>query len=108
MSKLNIDDEVSMNLIRMQMVNARKSKHLSQQQLSNITGLSTACISNIEVPGGDTSPNMKSIIKYLGALGLELCIRNIGSENDTPAQPPVETANVVQAKPILPKEAPSE
>lgn len=40
-------------LLRMQLSNIRKQKHLTQQQVSEMTGLSTSCISNIE--SGETT-----------------------------------------------------
>ena len=60
-------------LLRMQLTNIRKQKHLTQKQISEMTGLSTSCISNIE-SGESTSPTVRSLIKYANALGVELYI----------------------------------
>jgi transcriptional regulator with XRE-family HTH domain len=64
-----IDDK----MLRMQLTNARKAKKMSQKELSKISGLSESCISNIE-SGDNTSPTLRSLIKYTNALGIELYI----------------------------------
>ena len=98
MATMNVDEEITLNLIRMQLINERKSRHLSQRDVADATGLSLACISNIENTTRDEAPNFKSLVKYLGAMGLELYVRPIDQSHTN--QPPIETANVVQAKPI--------
>lgn len=67
-------------LLRMQLANIRKQKHLTQQQVSEMTGLSTSCISNIE-SGETTSPTVRSLIKYATALGVELYINPQSNNN---------------------------
>ena len=70
----NTDALIADKLLRMQLVNSRKAKHLTQKQLSEISGLSESCISNIE-SGFDSSPTLRSLMKYASALGVELYIK---------------------------------
>ena len=70
----NTDALVADKLIRMQLSNIRRSKHVTQKQLSEISGLSESCISNIE-SGTDSSPTLRSLIRYTSALGIELYIK---------------------------------
>lgn len=69
----NTDIMISDKLIRMQLADVRKSKHLTQKQLSEVCGLSESCISNIE-NGERSSPTLRSLIRYASALGIELYI----------------------------------
>lgn len=70
----NTNALISDRLLRMQLANIRKSKHLTQKQVSEITGLSESCISNIE--SSDTySPTMRSLMKYTSALGVDFYIK---------------------------------
>ena len=70
----NTDALVADKLIRMQLSNIRRSKHITQKQLSEASGLSESCISNIE-SGADSSPTLRSLIRYTSALGIELYIK---------------------------------
>ena len=69
----NIDALVADKLLRAQLTNIRKSKHLTQKELSVKSGLSESCISNIE-SGEQSSPTLRSLIKYATALGAEIYI----------------------------------
>lgn len=60
-------------LLRMQLTDIRKSKHLTQDDVSKISGLSKSCISNIE-SGEQSSPTLRSLIRYATALGVKLYI----------------------------------
>lgn len=62
---------ISTRISKLELVNLRKSKKLTQKELSDISGLSVKCISDIE---SETTgnPTMKSLIKYLDCLGYEL------------------------------------
>lgn len=75
----NTDFLIMDKLIRMQLFNARKAKHLTQKQLAEISGLSESCISNIE-SGSDQSPTLRSLVRYASALGIEIYI-GAGKEN---------------------------
>lgn len=68
----NTDVFIQDKFIRTRLANIRKSKGLSQAQLSEISGLSTGTISNIE--SGDNSYTLRSLIKYSEALGYEINI----------------------------------
>jgi transcriptional regulator with XRE-family HTH domain len=77
----NVDSLVADKLLRIELANIRKSRHLTQKQLSEISGLSEACISNIE-SGENSSPTLRSLIKYISALDLELYINQTPNKND--------------------------
>lgn len=72
-SATNTDVLVADKLLRLQLGNIRKSKHMTQKDVSIRSGLSESCISNIE-SGDDSSPTLRSLIRYATALGVELYI----------------------------------
>ena len=59
--------------LRKSLRDARSSKHLTQKELSDITGLSIATISNIE--SGEGSPTLRSLILYANAVGYGIQLR---------------------------------
>lgn len=65
---------ISKRLTKMQLADLRKSMHLTQKELSLITGLSVQCISDIESESSG-NPTLKSLIKYLDSLGFEICFQ---------------------------------
>lgn len=69
----NTDAMINDKMLRMQLTNARKSKHISQKELAKLSGLSESCISNIE-SGESSSPTLRSLVKYATALDIELSI----------------------------------
>lgn len=69
----NTDAMINDKMLRLQLTNARKAKHISQKELSKLSGLSESCISNIE-SGESSSPTLRSLVKYTTALGIELTI----------------------------------
>jgi len=69
----NIEALINDKLLRTELANIRKSKRLTQKQLSQLSGLSESCISNIE-SGESSSPTLRSLIKYTTALGVNLSI----------------------------------
>jgi len=69
----NVDTMVNDKMLRMQLTNIRKAKNITQKELSRLSGLSESCISNIET-GENSSPTLRSLIKYTSALGVELYI----------------------------------
>lgn len=71
----NTDLLVSDKLLRIELANIRKSKKMSQKDLSKVSGLSESCISNIE-SGEQSSPTLRSLIRYATALGVEIYIKN--------------------------------
>ena len=70
----NTDALVSDKLLRMELSNIRRSKRITQKKLSEISGLSESCISNIE-SGSDSSPTLRSLIRYATALGVDIYLR---------------------------------
>lgn len=69
----NTDAMINDKILRLQLANARKSKNISQKELSKMSGLSESCISNIE-SGSNNSPTLRSLIKYTTALDLDFYI----------------------------------
>ncbi len=70
----SLDLLISEKLTKIQLSDLRKMKHLTQKELSLITGLSIQCISDIESKNSG-NPTLKSLIKYLDALGYEICFQ---------------------------------
>lgn len=62
---------ISKRLTKMQLADMRKMKHFTQKELSEISGLSIQCISDIESENSG-NPTLKSLIKYLDCLGYEM------------------------------------
>lgn len=67
----NTDAMINDKMLRIQLTNVRKSKHISQKELAKLSGLSESCVSNIE-SGESSSPTLRSLMKYATALGIEL------------------------------------
>lgn len=68
------EEFISKRLTKMELSMLRKSKGLSQKDLSKISGLSVQCISDIEsVNSGN--PTLRSLIKYLECLGYEISFK---------------------------------
>lgn len=77
-----VDLYILERLTKLQLSDLRKIKHLTQKDMSLITGLSIQCISDIESKNSG-NPTLKSLIKYLDALGYEICFkRNKESDKD--------------------------
>ena len=76
-----IDLLISERLTKLQLSDLRKIKHLTQKDLSLITGLSVQCISDIESKNSG-NPTLKSLIKYLDALGYEICFQRNKEDDD--------------------------
>lgn len=73
MDNTNIDNLITDKLLRMQLTEIRKSKKLTQEELSKRSGLSKSCISNIE-SGDNNSPTLRSLIRYANAIDVEIYI----------------------------------
>lgn len=73
MDNTNIDNLITDKLLRMQLTEIRKSKKLTQEELSKRSGLSKSCISNIE-SGDNNSPTLRSLIRYANAIDAEIYI----------------------------------
>ena len=57
---------------KQQLINARKEKSLTQNDISKLSGLSQQAVSRLEKGNGG---NIETVIKYLNSMGLELAIR---------------------------------
>ena len=66
-----LEQFISKRLTKIQLGSLRKMKRLTQKEVSEATGLSVQCISDIESEDGG-NPTLKSIIKYLDCLGYEM------------------------------------
>ena len=64
--------EPEFQLIR-EMLNARNERHISQQELANITGIDRADISKLE--NGNANPSLKTMKRLAEGLGKKLEIR---------------------------------
>jgi len=62
------------------MIDARKSKHLTQQQLSEITGITQADISRIE--NGTRNPSLAMIKRLAAGMGMQLKLEFIPGESN--------------------------
>jgi DNA-binding phage protein len=58
-------------LTKMDFSSMRTAQHMTKKRLSEITGLSTRCISDIE-SATSGNPTYNSILKYISALGYEI------------------------------------
>ena len=56
---------------RKKLVAARKTVGLTQKELESLSGLDQRAISRLE-KGQDVSPNLKTILRYVDAMGYEL------------------------------------
>lgn len=81
----NADAMISDKILRMTLTNARKSRHISQKELSKLSGLSESCISNIET-GESSSPTLRSLIKYATALDIELSVNFLNKNSQVAEQ----------------------
>lgn len=69
-----IEQLISGKLTKMQLSSIRKIKRITQKELSEVTGLSIQCISDIESENSG-NPTLKSLIKYLDCLGYEIAFQ---------------------------------
>ena len=76
-----VDDPINIfmdtMITKMDLSRLRKSNKLTQKDVSNATGLSIQCISDIESANGG-NPTLKSIIRYLNCFGYELYFKKKG------------------------------
>lgn len=69
-----LEEYISKRLTKMELGSLRKSKGMTQKDLSTLTGLSVQCISDIENENSG-NPTLRSMIKYLDCLGYEICFQ---------------------------------
>lgn len=61
-----------------EILEARKSKNISQKDLEKLSGVKQQVISRFET--GESNPNIITVIKLMAALGKEITITNITTE----------------------------
>lgn len=59
---------------RLKLTRARKEKNFTQNNIKEATGLTQQAISRIENGTNDRSPTLKTLIRYVDALGYELTL----------------------------------
>ena len=59
---------------RLKLARARREKNFTQNNIKEVTGLTQQAISRIEKGTNDRSPTLKTLIKYVDALGYELTL----------------------------------
>lgn len=65
------DAFVQKRITKMQLAELRKNKHLTQKEMSELSGLSVQCISDIESENSG-NPTLRSLLKYLDCIGYEM------------------------------------
>lgn len=59
-------------LFRKMLIEARKKKHITQKQLSSVTGLTQQMISKVET--GESNATMETLMKYLKGIGHKIVV----------------------------------
>ena len=75
-----IDILIDTQLLRSELAEMRKSKHLTQAQVAEIAGLSKSTVCNIE-SGEEKGVTLASIIKYTRAIDCSLFVKSKGDQN---------------------------
>ena len=73
MTDLSTDIFIADKVFRTRLINARKSKRITQKEMAELSGLSASSISNLEAE--NTQPSLNTIIRYLYSIGYELTIQ---------------------------------
>ncbi len=76
-----IDILIDTQLLRSELAEIRKSKHMTQSQVAEKAGLSKSTISNIE-SGEEKGVTLASIIKYTRAIDATLFVKSKGDKNE--------------------------
>ena len=66
------DEYIDNIMVRHNLSKIRKSAKITQKELSDISGLSAQCISNLESEDPKQSPTMRTVLRYLNCLGYEI------------------------------------
>jgi len=59
---------------KLKLARARKEKNFTQNNIKETTGLTQQAISRIEKGDNDRSPTLRTLIRYIDALGYELTL----------------------------------
>lgn len=74
-----LDTLIDTKLLRTELAEMRKNKHLTQAQVAEISGLSKSTVSNIE-SGEEKGVTLASIIKYVRAIDATLFVKSKGDK----------------------------
>lgn len=77
----SLDILIDTQLLRSELTELRKSKHLTQSQVSQKSGLSRSTISNIE-SGEEKGVTLASILKYARAIDCSLFVKSRGDNDE--------------------------
>jgi len=77
--KLHIDELEKEAKFRKRLVQVRKDLGIHQKTIGMLTGLDQRAISRVETNKA-VSPNLRTLVKYVNALGYELDLKKITSE----------------------------
>lgn len=69
-----VEEYISKRLAKTELSGLRKSRGLTQKDVSKATGLSVQCISDIESLN-DGNPTLRSLVKYLECFGYEISFK---------------------------------
>ena len=72
-----MDTMIDTKLLRTELTELRKSKHLTQAQVAERSGLSKSTVSNIE-SGEEKGVTLASIMKYVRAIDASLFVKSKG------------------------------
>ena len=75
--KNTMDTIIDSRLLRLELAAIRKSKHLTQAQVAEKSGLSKSTISNIE-SGEEKGVTLASLMKYTRAIDCSLFVKSKG------------------------------
>jgi len=83
--RLHIAELDKESKFRKRLVQARKDAGLHQKAMGMLTGLDQRAISRIETNKA-ISPNLRTLVKYVNALGYELDLKKVTTEYQDAAQ----------------------
>ena len=72
-----LDTMIDTKLLRTELAELRKNKHLTQAQVAERSGLSKSTVSNIE-SGEEKGVTLASIMKYVRAIDASLFVKSKG------------------------------
>lgn len=72
-----LDTMIDTKLLRTELAELRKTKHLTQAQVAERSGLSKSTVSNIE-SGEEKGVTLASIMKYVRAIDASLFVKSKG------------------------------
>ena len=73
--KRKFDAEQKEFEFRLKLAQVRKDKSITQNTIKETTGLTQQAVSRIETGKNDRSPTLKTLLRYVDALGYELTLK---------------------------------